>query len=127
MKILIVEDDIVSSKLMKRLLESYGTIDIAYNGKTGIEMFEKALDEKKYDFITLDIMMPEMTGHQVLKKIREIEEEKGIVDGVKIIMTTALGDFDNVKSAYREQCEAYIIKPIIKENLIKIMKELEII
>jgi response regulator of citrate/malate metabolism len=59
-------------------------------------------------------MLPEMNGQEVLQKIRAIEKSYGIreLDGVKIIMTTMLSDFDNIKKAVVEQREGYLIKPV---------------
>lgn len=69
-------------------------------------------------------MMPEMDGQSVLKNIREHEKEKNIwgEDSVKIIMMTALGDKENIREAFAEQCEGYIIKPIKKQVLLTEMK-----
>lgn len=130
MKILVLEDDYVSSALLKAILSPYGSVDIAENGKEGFEMFKKALEEKEnYDLVCLDIMVPNMDGQEVLIEIRHLEEEHGIFgqDTVKIIMTTALSDFDNIKQSFREQCEDYIIKPIDKEDLLEKIKDLGLI
>lgn len=130
MKILIVEDDFVSRKLLLTILASYGECDVAVNGQEAIEAFKIALDEgRKYDLVCLDIMMPEKDGHEVLKEIREVEKGFNIVglDGVKVIMTTALTDSKNVVQAFREQCEAYMVKPIDKEKLLSKIEELGLI
>ena len=130
MKILIVEDDFVSRCILQKFLSSYGTSDIAINGKEAINAFSFAWQEKDpYELICLDIMMPEMDGQQVLKEIRKIEEEYEVLglDSVKIIMTTALGDNENIKTAFRQQCEAYLVKPIDKTMLLNTLKELGLI
>jgi len=121
MKCLIVEDDFVSRKLLQTYLKEYMDCFIAINGSEAIKAFESALEnEEPYDFVCLDIMMLEMDGHKVLKKIREIESTYNIVgsDGVKVIMTTALADSVNVKEAFRNGCEAYLVKPIRKDKLL---------
>ncbi len=130
MKTLIVDDDFTSRKLLLKMLSGYGSCEVAVNGKEAVEAYKLALEEKEaYDLICLDIMMPEMDGQQVLKEVREIEHSRGIngLDGVKIIMTTALNDFKNIKKSFREQCEAYLVKPIEKEKLIKNLKDLNLI
>jgi len=60
-----------------------------------------------------------MDGQEVLQKIRELEEARQIYppEALKIIMTTALDDRENVISAFRNQADAYLIKPILKDNL----------
>ena len=130
MKALIIDDDFTCRKLLSKILAEYAECDIAVDGKEGIEAYNSALEENQpYDLICLDIMMPEMNGHETLKKIREIEDKKNLIgsDSVKIIMTTALDDMDNIKSAFREQCEAYIVKPIEKGKLISKLNELGLI
>lgn len=122
MRILIVEDDFISRKLMLAYLMPLGECDIAVNGQEALEAFMLAIEEgQPYDLICLDIMMPEMSGQMVLKYIRQIEENKGILpaDSVKIIMTSALKDSKNVMEAFSSQCEAYLVKPIDQEKLME--------
>lgn len=121
MKSLIVDDDFFSRRILQSILATYGESHVAVDGKEALFAFEKAFDEESpYDVICLDIMMPDIDGQEVLKKIREFEAGKGILgnDNVKIIMTTALDDKENIKKAFREQCESYLIKPIGKTKLI---------
>jgi two-component system chemotaxis response regulator CheY len=129
MRILIADDDFVSRKISLKLLSEYGECDIAVNGKEALEVFKLAFENNEgYDLVCLDIMMPEMTGQEVLKEIRSFEQDKGIdsYKGTKIIMITALDDPDNIKTAFREQCEAYIIKPVDKEKLFQKLKNFEL-
>lgn len=121
MRCLIVEDDFACRKLLQRCLSGHGNCDIAVNGIEAVEAFKDALEEgQPYDLICLDIMMPQMDGHQALEAIRQVETEYGIggFDVVKVIMTTALGDSKNVMESFREGCEAYIVKPIEKQKLL---------
>ena len=129
MKTLIVEDDFVSRLLLQKILMPFGETHIAVNGKEAIEAFKLALDEKKiYDLICLDIMMPEMNGHEVLKKIREIEQDqsKGL-NHVKVVMTTALSDSKNVISAFKSQCDGYLTKPLDKRKLLEQLHSLDLL
>ena len=68
-------------------------------------------------------MMPEMDGQAILKAFRAFEEEQGIMigDGVKIIMTTALGDMDNKLTAVKEFCDAYLVKPIDRGKILELI------
>lgn len=127
MKFLIVEDDFTARRVMQRYLFRYGDCDIAVDGSEAIEAFRTALEtEEPYDLISLDIMMPNLNGHDTLKQIRQIEAEHGIggLDVVKIIMTTALGDSEDILGAFREGCEAYIRKPVEKAKLFEEMEKL---
>ena len=126
MRSLVVDDDFFSRRILQALLSGYGECHIAVDGKEALFAFEQAIaEEKPYDAVCLDIMMPEMDGQEVLKKIREYELKKNIEGekAVKVIMTTALDDSDSVKTAFRNQCEAYLIKPINKSKLLKILSD----
>lgn len=126
MKSLIVDDDFFSRRILQTMLAGYGESHVAVDGKEAIFAFEQALaEENQYDVICLDIMMPEMSGQDVLKTVRQIEEKRNIFgnDAVKIIMTTALDDGNNIRTAFREQCEAYLIKPISKSKLINVLQQ----
>ena len=130
MKYLIVEDDFAARRLLKRYLSDYGDCDIAVDGHEAVEAFRQAMDEKEpYDLICLDIMMPNMDGREALRAIRQIEHEHGTdgLDGVKVIMTTALGDSNNVIGSFREGCEAYMVKPVEKDKLLEEMESLGLI
>ncbi len=124
MKILIAEDDLISRKVMKKFVEDYGEYDIVVNGREAIEMFKQSLEEEEpYNIIFLDVMMPEIDGFNVLKRVREIEEEYNIKSDnkVKIIMTTALGESKNIIDAFRDQCDDYIVKPVEREKVMEIL------
>lgn len=120
MKALIVDDDMVSRSLLEYHLEGLGECQMAANGVQGLRQFINAHEQgSRFDLVCLDIMMPGMTGQETLRAIREWEETRGItgLDGVKIIMTTAADDAENIMGAFRQQCEAYLIKPIERPEL----------
>jgi len=130
MKILIAEDDLASRKFMQKFLSKYGECDIAVDGLETIDSYLIAIKENKpYDLICLDIMMPKLDGIRVLKTIREIEKQKDIGSDkrVKIIMTTALNDKEVVMSAYDAGCEAYAWKPIEIHKFLAVMEQLNLI
>jgi len=122
MKVLVVEDDFVSRKLLQKLLGHYGECDIAVNGKEAVNAFNLSLEvNSPYDLICMDIMMPGMDGQQALMEIREIEKKKGISETgwVKVMMTTALDDPKNVvESLYKGGAVSYVVKPIDKAKLL---------
>lgn len=121
MKTLIVEEDLPSQKFMQKVLQQFGRSDIAADGQVAIDMFQKTFNENGgYDLVCLDIMLPKMDGQEVLTRICKLEEDHGIsgLEGVKIIMTTALRDSKNIMRAFTAQCEAYLAKPIEKDALI---------
>jgi len=130
MRILIAEDDFASRKFMLRFLAKYGECDVTVDGEEVVEAFTMALESNEgYDLVCLDIMMPNQDGYQALKKIREVEKEKGISEDrlAKIIMTTALNEGKNVAKAFGLGCTAYAGKPIDQDKFEKILKKLELI
>jgi two-component system, chemotaxis family, chemotaxis protein CheY len=130
MKVLIVEDDFASRKLMENLLTDYGDYDSVVDGEEALQAFRLSHeDNSPYDLICLDIMLPKLDGQTVLKEMRRIEESKGIYgsDGSKVIMTTALGDAVNIMTAFRGQCEGYLQKPITREKLEEVMRDLDLL
>ncbi|MBN1436417.1 MAG: response regulator [Sedimentisphaerales bacterium] len=127
MRVLIVDDDMTTRRLMLAYFGKQFDCDVASNGTEAIEVMGRALsDGKPYDLLCLDIAMPGMDGQEALKHIRELEREHGIksLDGVKVIMTTAFSDKENVISAFRTGCEAYIVKPVSRAKLFAEMDKL---
>ena len=130
MRVLIVDDNFVNRMLLQTSLKKVSAPDIAADGREAIDAVTHALKEGlPYDLILLDIMMPDVDGYEALQKIREIEEKSGIfgLDGVKIIMTTAVGEKEAIMKTFRMGCESYIIKPISKDKLFTEMEKLELL
>ncbi len=131
MKTLIVEDEFVSRAKLQKILSAYGECHVAVDGKEGLEAFRLALDDNApYDLVCMDILMPELDGHEAVQEIRNFEEAMGIkgLNHVKVIMTTGLADGKNVMKAFiKGQCEAYLPKPIQKEKLLEELQKLELI
>lgn len=131
MKILVVEDDLISRLVLKKMLEQYGLCDTAVNGKEAVQAYSMAVEEgEPYDLICLDIMMPEMDGKEALKIIRQKESEIGVKPAgeVKIVMITALDTpREVIDTYYNGGCTSYMVKPIEKVKIIGMLKELELI
>lgn len=120
MRILIAEDDSTSARYMSGLLARFGECVVAEDGELALAAYRKALDDgQPFQLICLDIMMPRRNGQEVLEEVRRLEQQGGVSpgQGVKIIMTTALGDMRSVMSAYKGGATAYITKPILTERL----------
>jgi two-component system chemotaxis response regulator CheY len=123
MRILIVEDDFGSRRLMQKLVSDYGQCDVVVDGEEAVEAFRLAWEENSpYDVIFLDIMLPKMDGQEALRSIREIEQSIGIhpSDEVKVIMTTVLEDPKNVIEAYNKGgATSYLVKPLERNKVIE--------
>lgn len=130
MKILIVEDDLIIQELMKTILTEFGECTATTTEEEAVELFIQAhSEEKPFDLVTLDIMLPGGNGRNILKRIRGFERKEGIngFDGVKIIMVSALGDKDNVLGSFNDQCEGYLVKPIKRDTLLNQLREMGLI
>ncbi len=124
-KVLIVEDSELSVDILKILLEKYGLeIDVVENGELALDYYKNSLHKSDpYELIFLDIMMPKKDGQEVLEEIRRIEKTYKNAK-TKIIMTTSLDNFDNVYKSFKNKCDGYLIKPILKEKLDLLMKSI---
>lgn len=129
MRILIAEDDLASRKFMQKMLKSYGKCDVVVDGIEAVEACLLAWEENKpYDLLCLDIMMPKLDGLKALKVIRDQEKDKKIKleNRIKIIMTTALNEEQTVYNAFELGCEAFAAKPINQAEMKKMLNKLGI-
>jgi two-component system chemotaxis response regulator CheY len=123
---LVVDDDFVSRKVLAKLLEPYGSCDMAGDGLEAVAAFSDALDGHPYDFVFLDIMLPGMDGYEVARQIRSIEMTAAMAamknktvkgthfhrDDTIIIMVSSLDDPESCfKACYRGGANTYIVKP----------------
>ncbi len=110
--ILLMDDDENICKVIKLYLEKEGmTLLTAYDGKSGLEIFSR----ENPDLVLLDIMMPGMSGIDVIKEIRK-------KSGTPVIMLTAKGDtFDKVL-ALELGADDYIVKPFEPKELLARIK-----
>ena len=118
MRILLAEDNPVNRKLALKLLEKFGyNADPVANGKEAV----KALEEKEYDLVLMDVQMPEMDGFEATGVIRD--EHSGVLNkNVPIIAMTA-----HAMKGDRQKCldlgmSDYISKPIDAQLLLERLK-----
>jgi DNA-binding response OmpR family regulator len=107
-KLLIIDDDKELSELFQDYLTQEGfAIDAAYNGKVGLE---KGLSED-YQLIILDMMLPDMSGTQVLQQIRTTSH-------VPVLMFTAKGDDVDRIIGLESGADDYVAKPCTPRELV---------
>ena len=116
-KILIVDDEPFIRQGLKILInwEEYG-YEIAGEAANGIEAI-KELEKKEIDLIIADIKMPEMNGIELIEYVHE-----NILTEVKFIMLSGYYEFEYAKKAIKYNVTDYILKPIQKDELIKVLK-----
>jgi two-component system, chemotaxis family, chemotaxis protein CheY len=122
MRMLVVDDDIVSRKKLLAMLKPFGDCDSKPNGEGALESVGEAIDRgTPYDLLFLDIEMPNMDGMSVLQKIRELEDERKVAfeKRAKVIMVTVHAEENTVISCLEQGCNDYIVKPFNKEMILK--------
>jgi len=127
LKALVIDDDTVCRERLKMLMQDFFDCTFACNGREGLLMYKKSLQEgAPYQLITLDINMPEMNGHETLEAVRKLEEQHGIqgLDVVKVVMTTSESSPNHVFAAFREGCEAYVVKADMGDKLLDAVVQL---
>ena len=102
-KVAIIEDDIAISQMYRLKFETDGyEVQTAENGKVGLELVEQF----KPDIILLDLMMPEMTGDQMLAELRKKPWGKD----VKVIILTNMGEEEAPKGIKELGVVSFIVK-----------------
>lgn len=113
--VLIVDDSLYMRTLIKDALEEggYKIIGQAANGEEAIDM----AFELQPDFITLDNILPDMIGTDILK----VYSEEGLRS--KVVMISAVGQESVVNEGIRLGASAYIVKPFTSDQLIEAMNK----
>ena len=113
-QILIVEDDLDMQKLLVDYLKKSGMEAVATHSPN--EALEMLKSKRNFDLAVLDIMLPEMDGLELCKKIREISD-------LPIIMSSARGDIGSKILGFERGADDYLAKPIEKKELIRVLQE----
>lgn len=114
-KILVVDDASFMRMMLKDILTKNGheVIGEAENGSSGYNKYM----ELKPDLVTLDITMPEMSGIDCLKKIRESDPS------AKVIMCSAMGQQAMVIESIQAGAKDFIVKPFQAERVLEAVKK----
>ncbi len=116
-RILLAEDNAINQKLARRILEKQGyTVDVAANGKQAVAAHECG----DYDFILMDMQMPEMDGLEATRAIRE--KEQGGSRHVPVIALTANAMQGDKEKCFRAGMDNYASKPIVPSELMKVIR-----
>lgn len=130
MRCLIADDEYISRRVVSELMRPWAEIEAVASGEEALLASCLAMDSSSpFDLVLLDIEMPGMDGHEALRCLRREEQRRGL-SGTKaaaVIMTTVRDDPASVFAAFRDQCEAYLIKPVKRENLERELRQLRLI
>ena len=115
LKILIAEDDKISFEYLKEVLRIRNAdILLAKTGKQAVDLVQS---EKDIDIVLMDIKMPEMNGREATRKIKKIRPE------LPVIAQTAYAMDDERETILHEGFDAYLAKPIQRNEIISIIEK----
>ncbi|PHM16781.1 MAG: DNA-binding response regulator [Sulfuricurvum sp. PD_MW2] len=115
MSVLIVEDDIQSAQHLYESMEKlFFEVSLAHDGEKGLELFY----EKKPDLLLVDIMMPKMSGFELIRTIRQHDKD------IRIVVVTAHSTKDFLMEAIPLKLEKYLVKPIGFEDFLNLFQTL---
>ncbi len=119
LRVLCIEDDRFIGEMYVRALNQAGyVVDWVLSGSDGLA----AAKSKDYDYILLDIMLPEKKGNEVIEELRG---EKDLIPNTKVLILTNFDEDDKSREALQQKVEAYLIKAdITPRKLLEIIKEL---
>ena len=104
--ILVVDDNEDNAEIVRALLESRGyPVIVAHDGDAALALFESA----RPPLVLLDVLMPGRSGWEVCRLMRQHPEHGR---SVRIIMLTALADWNDKQSAIQTGADDYITKPV---------------
>lgn len=116
MKILLAEDEVGLSKAYAQVLIMQGyEVEQVYDGKAALE----AANSGTYDLMIFDVMMPKMSGFEVLKALREAGNT------TYVIMLTAMSELDDKVEGLELGADEYLTKPIPLKELVARIRSLE--
>ena len=131
MKSLVVDDEFVPRMVLQRILQAYGPCDAASNVAEALMAMRHALEVKEpYQLICLDIEMPDGSGQDLLQEIRRLEAAASTISDVilsRVLMTSSRSEAEQVKNAFHNGANGFLVKPVDLERLKKRLRELSLI
>lgn len=114
-RILIVDDSFYMRTMLKNMLTDagYEIVGEAPNGQTALELAK----ETKPDLITLDVILPDNTGLDVLKGIKKEQPDQ------KVVIVSAVGQEVIVNEAMENGALSYIVKPFSEEKVLEVVSK----
>jgi two-component system response regulator VicR len=115
-RVLVVDDEPDNLELIQFVLEGIGFETMVANN--GLEALDK-INTEKFDLVLLDIMMPDITGWDILKKIKERDANTPV-----IILTAKARNIDKLLGMRVLKADDYVTKPFLKKELIDKVRRL---
>ena len=109
--ILVVDDDQDNVTIAREILLSRGfEVRVAYNGPSALA----SVEQQRPDLVLLDVMMPQMSGMEVLDRLRA----NPATAGVPVILVTAKDQDEDLLAGYKYGADYYITKPFSAKQLL---------
>ncbi len=105
-KKILIADDSSTVRLMEKMILAREPYDLVF-AQDGKEAAEKAASERP-DLVLLDLMMPQMNGFEVLRRLREQDATRAL----PVIIISTRGEAANIELGRADGCDDYLTKPI---------------
>lgn len=112
---MVVEDEAVANELLSSTFKNFfKDVTSAFNGKEALELFK----EKKPDIVFVDIIMPEMDGIELARKLREINPQQ------MVVVVSASNDIQKISETIEIGVNSFIQKPIDTKKIIDLLQNI---
>jgi len=117
LKVLLIDDSLGTRRFLAPMLKNQGVnvVGETSNGREGLALYEKL----KPDLVFLDIVMPVMSGLEVLKRIKEMNPE------ATVVMLTSIADRESVIASKKAGAFSYLLKPFNTEQVKHVVDEVK--
>jgi len=113
MSAMVVEDEAVANELLSSTFKNFfKDVTSAFNGKEALELFK----EKKPDIVFVDIIMPEMDGIELARRMREINPQQ------MVVVISASNDIQKISETIEIGVNSFIQKPIDTKKIIELLQ-----
>lgn len=121
--ILVVDDSDVALRFMTKRLNRFGyEIHLARSGEEAL----RRMDGQQFEFVFLDVMMDGMDGYQTCKLIKKRSYPMGRPPPTVVMVTSLNGAMDKMRGTLAG-CDAYLTKPLVDNDLLKIIGDREVV
>jgi two-component system chemotaxis response regulator CheY len=130
-RFLVVDDEDMGRLMLQDFLSEFANCDVAANGKEGLLLFEKALAEgNPYRLLCVDVIMPEMNGLALVRRIRDIEKSHPVFTDFHtsvFVISASDSAWDKADFLLDNLCDDYIVKPFSRSDLMAKLYALKLI
>ncbi|WP_343731168.1 response regulator [Duganella sp.] len=112
MKVLVVDDDVVSRMVLMHLIDSCGSFDIV-EAEDGADAWQQLEDGLRPAICFCDLRMPRLSGMELLQRVKSHAE----INSMPFVLVTSANDKDTVQEATKAGAAGYIVKPFQAEQV----------